>query len=362
MDPLPVRSSLAKETAHVLRTWVQAGRLKERLPGERQLAELLHVSRETVRAACLILEAEGWFRPSGDRRARAIVQPRGIAYAQSADLPVCILLREPAERQPPSTLYWIDKLRSQLASAGRSLQIHTPQVFNLERPGRRLDELTHQAPAAAWILYAASEPMLRWFHRRHLPALVLGSVPPELSIPAVAVDFRAVGYHAGLRFARAGHRHIAMLRPRGTLAGLRELERGVNAALQGTDARLSIWVEDRSPASVADALSAGLSRKDRPTALLLTRGDQVITTFSWLASEGLRCPRELSLSAAISDTWFDKLVPAIDYYFVDPRQYALLIGRALIDILSGSDFRGTIRRIIPTHIAGATVAQPSYTE
>ena len=96
MDPLPVRSSLAQETAHVLRTWVQTGRLKDRLPGERQLTQLLHVSRQTVRAACSILEAEGWFHPSGDRRARAIVQPPGVVYAQSPDLPVCILLREPA--------------------------------------------------------------------------------------------------------------------------------------------------------------------------------------------------------------------------------------------------------------------------
>ncbi|MHA3771380.1 substrate-binding domain-containing protein [Verrucomicrobiota bacterium sgz303538] len=353
-----MRSSLVQDTARVLRAWIQAGRLKGHLPGERQLAQSLHVSRETVRGACALLEAEGLFSSVGDRRSRVILRTASVSQAETLDFPVRVLLREPPERQPPSTLFWIDDLRVQLAAQSRSLHIHAPQVFSLDQPGRRLDELTHQSPAAAWILYAASEPMLRWFHRSRLPTLVLGSVPPELSLPAVAVDFRAVGYHAGLRFVRAGHRHIAVLRPRGTLAGLRELERGLHAALDGTDARLSMWKEDRTPASIADTLAAGLRRRNRPTALLLTRGEQVMTVFSWLAREGMRCPRELSLAAAVSDTWFNNLVPPIDYYLVDPRQYALLIGRTLNEVLSGSDLRGVIRRIVPTHMPGETVVPP----
>lgn len=57
----PGRSKRAEEVASVLRQEIERGRFRENpaLPGERQLAELLHVSRTTLRRALADLIAEG---------------------------------------------------------------------------------------------------------------------------------------------------------------------------------------------------------------------------------------------------------------------------------------------------------------
>ncbi len=57
---LPERTSLTTETVKVLCSMISAGELKQRLPGERDLATRLQIGRDTLRAALVELEKLGW--------------------------------------------------------------------------------------------------------------------------------------------------------------------------------------------------------------------------------------------------------------------------------------------------------------
>ena len=70
---IPQRISLIDQAAAVLRSRIGQGEWSPHLPGEMELARLLQVGRNTVRAALAVLEKEGRLR-SAARRRRVVVE------------------------------------------------------------------------------------------------------------------------------------------------------------------------------------------------------------------------------------------------------------------------------------------------
>ena len=116
MTTLPRRTSLPIEVAGWLRQRLARGDWTLRFPGELELARELQVGRNAVRAALAVLEKEGLLRVAKGRRRELMtpVKPMRPKFEKVA----VMLMPSPWHTLPPSTLLWMDALRSRLHGAG----------------------------------------------------------------------------------------------------------------------------------------------------------------------------------------------------------------------------------------------------
>jgi hypothetical protein len=185
MHIVPQRASHAEQTAAVLREALQKGMWRERMPGERELSRQLNVSRPTLRLALDQLSREGLLK-SVPGRTRVIVRAAATAKVQQSQV-VGLLTPLPLQEVSPFALCWMDKLRELLAAAGLQLEIHSGRRWYSRRPEKDLAALTHQVPAAAWVLFVTNERMQRWFAKSGLAGVLSGSSHVGVELPSVDV-------------------------------------------------------------------------------------------------------------------------------------------------------------------------------
>jgi DNA-binding LacI/PurR family transcriptional regulator len=313
---MPRRNSLVNETASTLKNWISAGVLPGLLPGELQLKTRLGVGRDTVRLALKILVNEGWISPAAKGCARQIQPGRSTSDKdqRNSRLPVTFLSPHPVEHRV--TLLEMADTESRLAEQGQGLRFISPRIFHLKNPGNQLERLLETHPSAAWILYISSEAIQRWFEKRGIPTFLYELPFPDVNLPFVASDWEGAAYHAGIQLLREGHRLIGLFEYRERRPGLLAMERGLKRALAtvGSTGKLAVFKDDHSPISVAHALEAAFNLKEKPTAFVLSRAAQVLTSYSWLASRGVRVPGDVSVISIANDSWFDNLHPTICHY------------------------------------------------
>src|SRR5690606_35422010 len=89
--------------------------------------------------------------------------------------------------------------------------------------------------------------------------------------------------------------------------GLLAEERGLKRALVTAtpEGQMNVFLDDGTPASVAQSLRMLFEMKDRPTALVLTRASQVLTCFSWFAAHSIRVPADISIISLANDSCFN---------------------------------------------------------
>lgn len=349
--------SLVQETAVTLKEWINTGTLGEILPGELQLKTRLGVGRDTLRLALKLLTNEGWVEPATKGQPRRVLAQRLAAPEEPRkdNLPVTFL--SPHRIEHRITLLEMEDTQVQLAEQGRSLQFLSPNIFHLQRPERQLEHLVQTYPSSAWILYITSGPIQRWFASKGLPALLYEWPFPGVNLPYVAADWEAAAFHAGLQLIRNGHRHIGIFEYDERRPGLVAEERGLQRALStlGSEGRLSIFKDDRSPAAVARALEQAFSLKDRPTALVFTRAVQVLTCFSWLVSRGIRVPADASVVALPNDSWYAEIHPPLSYYEPDTRAYSRDIARRVLELVNTGQITQRSLKVPLKYVAGATI-------
>jgi len=151
------RPSLAEQAAEVLRAALRDGLWVDRIPGERELSKQLNISRPTLRAALEQLRLEGWLKNSPGQQ-RVIVRRANKKLSPRSQI-VGLLTPLPLQEVPPFALCWMDKLRELLVAAGFQLEIHSGRRWYARSPEKDLAALTHQMPAAAWVLFVANERM-----------------------------------------------------------------------------------------------------------------------------------------------------------------------------------------------------------
>ena len=192
------RSSLPFEVAAFLRERLQRGDWARHLPGEMELAREIQVGRNTIRAALAVLEKEGLLRTATGRR-REVMRPVKQVRPKLEKVAV-MLMPSPWHTLPPSTLLWMDALRSRLQGAGWQLQMLVDAAAFRRAPTAALESLVTRHPSAVWILFRSSAAMQRWFERREVCTVVAGSCHAGVSLPQVDTDFRATSRHAAARF------------------------------------------------------------------------------------------------------------------------------------------------------------------
>lgn len=354
---LPKRNSLVHETATTLKQWIACGLLKDVLPGELDLKERLRVGRDTLRLALEVLSNEGWLEPAAQGRKRRVQVHKLSSLKKTADagLPVTFLSPYPVDQG--QTWMEMEDTQKQLAEMGRELQHVAPEIFHLQNPEHQLESLVQTHPSAAWVLYASSRPIQKWFAKRGLPALIHGWPYPGVDLSYVTKDWEPAGFHAGLQFLRHGHRNIGIFEFEERGAGAMLIERGLRRALATAEpaAKLRLFKDQRTPESIAKAYETAFKLKDRPTAMVLTSSNHLLTSLSWLVSKGIRVPADVSLVVLPNDTWYSEFYPPLCHYKPNTNAFSHGIAERVLELV---EFGRVIRKplAVPVEfVPGATI-------
>ena len=354
-SPLPSRCNLAADCVRVLKLRIGSGEWQRLLPGERRLAEILQVGRDTIRLALQQLEREGVLG-SAEAGSRRRIQGVVAEAPDSRKLRIGMLAYRRLEQLPQPLLLEIDHIRSSLAGKGGSLEVFAPAWYEQKNPANRLATLLEEEPCSAWILLRSSAAVQDWFMQRHIPCLIRGYPHPGINLPHLDVDWHATARHATAHLWRLGHRRAVLLVPADPLKGVEAAVQGVmDLGGEGFDA--TVQVEDGTPSGVGRVLARALQVKNPPTAIIATRARQAATALTWLASKGIRVPGHISLITLAWEPFLDHLVPEITGYCTDPDSVAKLVVKRLERLAAGHPNPGGNSWISPKAVKGASVAK-----
>lgn len=351
----PQRIPLTALTVQSLRDCIASGLWQEHLPGERELCAILQVSRQTLRAALAQLRDEGVLAVSARQRWK-ILQPTAEDRTPPPSHVVAAISPRPLEAMNPSAIVMVDQLRADLSRAGFDLVIHVSSACFSNQPARALDALVRRNPSAVWLLFGSLEPMQRWFLRRSVPCIVVGSCIGEIPLPSVDINHRAVCRHAGALLKRKGHRSIAFVRPVGEFGGDTESEEGLREALFVGDAsKLQVIRHNGTPAHLCALLDKAGRQSGAPTAFVVARALHALTVTTYFTRQGRRIPRDVAVLSRDDDLFLEHAVPVVTRYASSPLLFARRLCHAIRQLAEGGTLPKQPVRLMPKLINGETV-------
>ena len=345
------RLSLTGQAADLLRQELARGTWTGHLPGERRLAEQLGVSRPTLRAALLQLRNEGLLavqqgRPTVILNAPVVSPPR----ARQVNLLSPVPLRE----MPPLMVCWIDELRERLAAAGQLLEVVVRQAAFATRGEKVLAQLCRQGPEAVWLLYLSGARMQRWFAAQRLPCLVAGSTYPDVTLPSIDLDYRAICRHAAGLLLGKGRQQPALILPEPPAPGDAESEQGFIEAFVGKTARPMILRHDGSRASLCACVLDAVRARQPADGLVVARSAHALTVLTLLQTEGVKVPKEVAVIARDDDAFLRHAVPEVARYASDPREWARRVTGLTLDLIAGAARPAPVR-LMPEFVRGGSL-------
>ncbi len=352
---IPKRLSLVAQTVDSLCEGIERGHWQKFLPGERELCEILQVSRRTLRPALEELQRKGWIEVSGRKR-RRIKSKRGKKAESVRKKVIGILMPESFLAMPSRISFVMDTLRDKLTMAGCIVQIHINPACFTNNPGRVLAQFVAEHPANVWIVLSAHEPMQRWFARQQLKCLILGSCAPGISLPSVDVDFHATCHHAAGLLWRKGHRRIALILHKGVYGGDIASEDGLRDGLKGhQDAQVQVLRHDSTTANVCALLDECLRSSHQPTAYLVGGALHAMTVAMHLMHKGKRLSKDVSVLSRDHDHLLDATSPSIAHYAIQPAQFAGRVALAVRQLAETNTVPTEAIRLMPAFVPGKSI-------
>lgn len=353
---LPVRQSLIVQTAETIRHGIREGVWREHLPGERQLAARLTVSRPTLRLALDVLQKEGWLAPTLSGVRRRI--KRRPAVRPGAHSVVTLLHGGSTRWQSFHLLALEDALRAILQRHNIRLTIRDYPHAAPKRLDAALRKLTREQPSAAWILARAPRPVQQWFACQSLPALVTGSCFPDLQLPSVGTDQRAIAAHAAGVFLRNGYRHRVMLSIASRAAGDHESEAGFRSVATahrkpGESCRILRFNGARGQLfALLDSLFA---KVEPPIAIFCAFPQHAVAVLGYVRDRGGRIPEDVALISRVYDPILDWTVPYLSHYRLDVTLLARKLARLTSSVVTGGALPASAARLVSDYVPGETV-------
>lgn len=353
---MPSRGSLVLDCARVIQLRIASGEWQELLPGERRLAGILQVGRDTIRLALQQLERDGVLAPADVGNRRQILSTPAKIAPETRPMKIGLLSHRSLGLLPQPILLEIDRILDAISGRGGSFEVYSPSWYLQRNPAKRLETLIKEEQCNAWILLRSTEAVQTWFQKNQIPCLVRGCPYAGVELPHLDVDWYATARHAAGQLWRLGHRRIVILRPP-------ELLQGVEAAINGVtelgeeDFNASILVEDGTPQGIGRVLARALNFLEPPTAVIATRPRQAATALSWLATQGIRVPHHISLITLAWEPFLDHLVPEITGYQTDPEAVAKLVMRRIERLTTGDLSPSGNVWISPQVVNGASVGR-----
>lgn len=359
MNLILKRPSLVTEAASELRNTLGSELWSDYLPGERVLSSQLQVSRQTLRAALEQLRREGLIQVEPGRR-RRILRVSGEASQRAQSKVVCMLSPMPLHLLRPFDIFLVDNIREHLAEAGYHLELHVSPRYYSKHPFKALESLVHQKATAAYILFLATLPIQRWFLNRQLPVCVAGSSYPDVPLPSVDIDYRAVCRHAVGTFFSKGCQQVVLLIENILRAGDEASRQGFLEAVQGlsgTGRRGIIAEHDGTAIGICKKLDALLCASPPPDAFLVANSAHVLTVLGHLLRKGIRLPAQVKLISRNDDSFFQYVVPTVARYFSPPTLFARKLSRIAVQLARGANVQSKKILLVPQLMPGETLGQ-----
>ena len=145
-------STLTQQVADAIGSNIERGVWAEQLPPERYLARSLQVSRRTLRSAIEILRQQKVLLTQPGLGSQITRAKRPKARSAARHEVVGLLMPQSFDHMKPSTMVFIDELRTLLYAKGFRLEVHVGHRYYSNRPSAALFELTSKHPADGWIL------------------------------------------------------------------------------------------------------------------------------------------------------------------------------------------------------------------
>ena len=343
--PIVRRQSLPELTAGVLREGLLAGRWGGTLPGETKLAVELDVSRNTMRAALRLLEAEGLLDRTGAGRSRAVARSRSGGETKHV-LHVGVLLHERMVDENPGMQGMLAKLQHEIEEAGHVCFLSKPCMASLRHDTGRIAKYTAEMRADAWVLVAPRLEVAGWFAAQPVPAIAIGgraSDEPLAATGSVALPAQA---EALRRLLALGHRRIVMI----CLSHLRQPVPSlpVSRFTAELDAHHIPWSYhynvpewEETPAGFR-ALLTGLFAVSPPTALMIDETPRLVAALTFLVERGLRVPEQVSLFVGQWDSSLAWVDPSIAHVNWDDTPLVRRVVRWLAAVAKGHPDRERI--------------------
>jgi LacI family transcriptional regulator len=348
---------MVAQATELLRKSLLAGEWQALLPGERDLAQRLGVSRPTVRAALETLQREGLI---GNSQGKHRVPLRKARRRAPRGGPKIVGLIAPDVTQSGSAAHIlrVGELRRYLHELGYRLEVHSEARLFSEHPNQALEQLVEMNPARCWVLNAANRPLQQWFADRKLPAILMGTCYPGIEIPAMSLHHRAVCRHAFAAFHRLGHRRIAFVIRDSGFAGDIESQQGFLSAVEeaGLDPKTCPIVRhDSSVREIRAAMNAVLESDAVPTAVLVAVPGHAITVASHVMAEGFRVPHDISVLCRDDDYFLDHFALRLARYTFHADTYMRRLCRMVGRMLDTNDVPARQFRLIPDLDKGQTL-------
>lgn len=360
MSSLPPRDNRMLQAVDALKKEILAQRISGLLPGERELAQRLAVSRKTMRKAVAQLEREQWLSPAEPGRRRKILKAP-LSGTQGEELrtlegrSVVIMAPRPLNQMGTTERYFQSCLNRRCEKLGISLMHRHLDVRHMKRPAYRLQEFTLQNPADLYLLQHSSLPIQQWFASEEKPCLVLGDRWVQFGLPSVAGDMAATAIHAAALLQRHNHHRVAMLYPDPGKRGLEIFAQRFPIATP--DIELNLIRHEETAESINAAVSRLLTTNTPlPSAVITPTVFSTVSVISVAGKLGLRIPEDISLLCLSHDTLFNYTQPNIAGYEFKMEPYAKAVYKSLTDLLLHP--RSLLREptlVLPEFVSGGSI-------
>lgn len=334
---IPRRYSLATQAAASIRADIQSGHWTGSLPSERNLCQLLQISRPTLRAAVAILRHEGLLEVR--LRRRSLILPSGISGQTSDPGLVVLLTSKPLREQAADMLSFVGELHLTLARSNLRLVIVENPRLGKSKPQGFLEAIVREHKANCYVLMRVSEAVQVFFSRLRLPAFIRGSRFPKVNLPSSEWDYPAIGRHAAGVLTTKGHRHVLVLLPHDVRPGDLRCEEGFRLGMKdsGNSSGPTLTCPEDTSALHRKILKI-FGRKDRPTAIFVLGAQDCVTVLFALERLGLRSPEEISVLSCETAAVFGALPFQVANYSVHHQ---------MIEKSSGLVMKLALNRFVP---------------
>lgn len=316
-------ASIPEQVAIHLREGITSGRWVDEMPGRDQLAANLGVSPRSIQKALKVLEHEGLLVPQGQGR-RAKIQ-ESEKRQKAKPMRVAVLVFKQADRNDASVL----ELRHKLDDAGHISIFPHEGVQDLGMDLKRVERLVSKTRADAWVVPAASAPILRWFVEQDIKVFAIAGRRFNFPIAGTGPNKIPLMGELTKKLIGLDHRRIVFICSKNLR--LPEPSRSARAFLEAMEAlgiptgnyNLPDW--DESADGFHELLDS-LFQTTPPTTLILDEAFQFHAAYHYLAQRNLKVPQDVSLVCTDSDSGFNWCRPSVAHFYWD---YEPVVGRIL---------------------------------